>query len=185
MIECIGEPQELGSKYIHPFFLFYIDSKDNVIEDTDKKYDSTCPIKTSYFNNNYYTSENVKRKDVKISNNYFSLDVYLIYTYNIKSIDDAIEWSNKNMNIVNIYTLDRIWNIVWEVYIKKDIDSIIIDKLVIFYQYYFKNRYKTEINYEKLYKLLKVIIKDYSDDKLTFKSKKAYQYLIKQKLNIL
>lgn len=189
MKDCAGMPQKIGSKFIHPIFLFYINTNtDKIKEKYTKEKNSVCPTKTMYNDKTdlFYSSRFVDKNDIKIDTNYFDLNIYLIYTYNIKSIQDALEWSKININLIEIATLDRVWNIVWEIHIKKDsLDSMLLDNLTNFYINYFKTKYYKDIEYEKIYKVIKNIIKEYAESNLTLNSKKGYQYLIKKNLNVI
>jgi len=64
---------------------------------------------------------------------------FLSVYYNIKNLDDCIDWCKNNINL-EIKTINRILNIVWEEIIKINFfdNDETIDKLVLLYIYIYK-----------------------------------------------
>jgi len=175
---CVSIPQPIGIKFLHPLYLVGTNTDVDKYK-TQKEYSYICP--STYYldiSDTLVSSQFVKDPKQEMLNlELFDLHILLITAYNIKTLDDAIEWTYKNYNSVEEYTIDRVLDMVWESIIrKKDIeDDIIMDKLVNFYQ-----KYLNIADYKLIYNSLKTIGNKYLDRKYTFHSNNSFQQKIKK-----
>ena len=123
----------------------------------------------------------IKKNEKEKEPTYFSnfLSVY----YNINNLDDCINWCKNNIKL-QIKTINRILNIVWEEIIKNDFfdNDETIDKLVLLYIYIYKEKYKKDIDYHIMDKVLRKDGKKLLNTKLIYNSNKSYQKEIKKSL---
>ena len=123
----------------------------------------------------------IKKNEKEKEPTYFSnfLSVY----YNINNLDDCINWCKNNIKL-QIKTINRILNIVWEEIIKIDFfdNDETIDKLVLLYIYIYKEKYKKDIDYHIMDKVLREDGKKLLNTKLIYNSNKSYQKEIKKSI---
>ena len=123
----------------------------------------------------------IKKNEKEKEPTYFSnfLSVY----YNINNLDDCINWCKNNIKL-QIKTINRILNIVWEEIIKNDFfdNDETIDKLVLLYIYIYKEKYKKDIDYHIMDKVLRKDGKKLLNTKLIYNSNKSYQKEIKKSI---
>lgn len=123
----------------------------------------------------------IKKNEKEKEPTYFTnfLSVY----YNIKNLDDCINWCKNNINLEK-KTINRILDIVWEVIIKIDFfdNEETVDKLVLLYIYIYKEKYKKDIDYHIMDKVLRKDGKKLLNTKLIYNSNKSYQKEIKKSL---
>lgn len=107
----------------------------------------------------------------------FFLSVY----YNINNLEDCINWCNNNIN-QQIVTINRILDITWEVIIKpSDLANYeTMDKLIKLYILIYKNKYKKDIEYHIMDKILRVKGKKLLSKNLLHYSNRSYQKKIKK-----
>lgn len=108
---------------------------------------------------------------------------FLSIYYNINNLDDCINWCKNNINL-QIKTINRILDIVWEEIIKSDFFSNdeTFDKLVLLYIYIYKEKYKKDIDYHIMDKVLREDGKKLLNTKLIYNSNKSYQKEIKKSI---
>jgi hypothetical protein len=108
---------------------------------------------------------------------------FLSVYYNIKNLDDCINWCKNNINLEK-KTINRILDIVWEEIIKIDFfdNEETVDKLVLLYIYIYKEKYKKDIDYHIMDKVLRKDGKKLLNTKLIYNSNKSYQKEIKKSL---
>ena len=108
---------------------------------------------------------------------------FLSIYYNINNLDDCINWCKNNINL-QIKTINRILDIVWEEIIKSDFFSNdeTVDKLVLLYIYIYKEKYKKDIDYHIMDKVLREDGKKLLNTKLIYNSNKSYQKEIKKSI---
>ena len=108
---------------------------------------------------------------------------FLSIYYNINNLDDCINWCKNNINL-QIKTINRILDIVWEEIIKSDFFSNdeTFDKLVLLYIYIYKEKYKKDIDYHIMDKVLRKDGKKLLNTKLIYNSNKSYQKEIKKSI---
>jgi hypothetical protein len=108
---------------------------------------------------------------------------FLSVYYNIKNLDDCIDWCKNNINLEK-KTINRILDIVWEEIIKIDFfdNEETVDKLVLLYIYIYKEKYKKDIDYHIMDKVLRKDGKKLLNTKLIYNSNKSYQNEIKKSL---
>ena len=123
----------------------------------------------------------IKKNEKEKEPTYFSnfLSVY----YNINNLDDCINWCKNNIKL-QIKTINRILNIVWEEIIKIDFfdNDETIDKIVLLYIYIYKEKYKKDIDYHIMDKVLRKDGKKLLNTKLIYNSNKSYQKEIKKSI---
>jgi hypothetical protein len=123
----------------------------------------------------------IKKNEKEKEPTYFSnfLSVY----YNINNLDDCINWCKNNIKL-QIKTINRILNIVWEEIIKIDFfdNDETIDKIVLLYIYIYKEKYKKDIDYHIMDKVLREDGKKLLNTKLIYNSNKSYQKEIKKSI---
>ena len=123
----------------------------------------------------------IKKNEKEKEPTYFSnfLSIY----YNINNLDDCINWCKNNIKL-QIKTINRILNIVWEEIIKNDFfdNDETIDKLVLLYIYIYKEKYKKDIDYHIMDKVLRKDGKKLLNTKLIYNSNKSYQKEIKKSI---
>ena len=131
-------------------------------------------VVNEYYKKIYINKEHTDEKEP----DYFIkfLSVY----YNIRNIEDSINWCRKNINL-QIITINRILDIVWEVIIKIDHfeSDEIMDKIVLLYIYIYKMKYNKDIDYHIMDKVLRDA-KKLLNTKLLYYSDKSYQKEIKK-----
>jgi hypothetical protein len=137
---------------------------------------SEINLVNEYYKNFFYNYNNNKIQEPT----YFVkfLSVY----YNIRNLDDCINWCKDNINLETI-TINRILDIVWEVIIKPDFfeNDEIMDKIVSLYIYIYKIKYNKDINYQIMDKVLREDGKKILNTKLIY-SNKSYQKEIKKSI---
>jgi len=108
---------------------------------------------------------------------------FLSVYYNIKNLDDCINWCKNNINLEK-KTINRILDIVWEEIIKIDFfdNEETVDKLVLLYIYIYKEKYKKDIDYHIMDKVLREDGKKLLNTKLIYNSNKSYQKEIKKSI---
>lgn len=131
--------------------------------------------------NEYYRKKIINTEIVDGEEPHYLIKFLYLY-YNIENIEDSIAWCYKNINL-NIITINRILDAVWEVIIKKEhfeTDEL-IDKIVLLYIYIYKEKYNKDIDYHIMDKILrdngkKILnktIKNYSNKSIQKKIKKS------------
>ena len=152
----------------HPFLLNFYDI-------TKKNTHAIIPELTSSNNNSTSGTNNLSLDDFKIisDKNIKQIDkdkdkeikhfkkskeqnkYFLMYNFNIKTIDDIFELLN---NLIdgnnNINTIDFLLNVIISVF-KDEIDDIYIDKFINFYKNYFEKYFETTIEYKNIFKIIK------------------------------
>jgi hypothetical protein len=130
--------------------------------------------------NEYYKNEFVLKINNNIEKPNFLIQFLSVY-YNIRDIDDCIDWCKKNITLETI-TINRILDIVWEVIIKPEYfeNDEIMDKIVSLYIYIYKIKDKIDIDYHIMDKVLRNDGKKLLNTKLIYYSKKSYQKEIKK-----
>jgi hypothetical protein len=120
---------------------------------------------------------NANKKESKYFVNFLS-----IY-YNITNLDDCINWCKNNINL-EIKTINRILDIVWQEIITNDFfdNTESVDKLVLLYIYIYKEKYKKDIDYHIMDKVLRKDGKKLLNAKLIYNSNKSYQKEIKKSI---
>lgn len=123
----------------------------------------------------------IKKNENEKESTYFSK--FLSIYYNIKNLDDCINWCKNNINLEK-KTINRILDIVWEEIIKIDFfdNEETVDKLVLLYIYIYKEKYKKDIDYHIMDKVLRKDGKKLLNTKLIYNSNKSYQKEIKKSL---
>ena len=83
-------------------------------------------------------------------------DTFLSTYYNIRNLDDCINWCKNNINL-QTRTINRILDIVWEVIIKPSFfeNDETMDKIVLLYIYIYKMKYNKDIDYHIIDKVLR------------------------------
>lgn len=114
-------------------------------------------------------------------NKYF-IDFLSLY-YNIKNIDDCINWCKVNINL-EIKTINRVLDIVWEVILNSETFENIetMDKLVLLYINIYKIKYNKDIDYHIIDNVLRNDGKKLLNTKLIYYSDKSYQKEIKKSI---
>jgi len=130
--------------------------------------------------NEYYKNEFVLKINNNIEKPNFLIQFLSVY-YNIRDIDDCIDWCKNNITLETI-TINRILDIVWEVIIKPEYfeNDEIMDKIVSLYIYIYKIKDKIDIDYHIMDKVLRNDGKKLLNTKLIYYSKKSYQKEIKK-----
>jgi hypothetical protein len=133
--------------------------------------------------NEYY------KKKFKINNNnnniqeptYF--ERFLSVYYNIRNLDDCINWCKNNINL-QMKTINRILDIVWEIIISPDVfeNDESMDKIISLYIYIYKTKYNKDIDYHIMDKILRDDGKKLLNTKLIYYSNKSYQKEIKKSI---
>lgn len=124
------------------------------------------------------TESETKLDTEKVKNFYiYFLSVY----YNINNLEDCINWCNNNIN-QQIVTINRILDITWKIIIKPDdFDNYeTTDKLIKLYILIYKNKYKKDIEYHIMDKILRVKGKKLLSKNLLHYSNRSYQKKIKK-----
>jgi hypothetical protein len=105
---------------------------------------------------------------------------FLWIYYNIKNIEDCINWCYKNINLETT-TINRVLDVTWEVILKnQDFETEeTMDKIVLLYIYIYKTKYNKDIDYHIMDKILRNIGKKLLNTKLLYNSGKSYQKEIK------
>jgi hypothetical protein len=126
-------------------------------------------------------SKQILVKSNEKDSTYF-VDFLSVY-YNIKNFDDCINWCKNNI-ILDIKTINRILDIVWQEIIKNDFfdNAESVDKLVLLYIFIYKEKYKKDIDYHIMDKVLRKDGKKLLNTKLIYNSNKSYQNEIKKSL---
>jgi hypothetical protein len=108
---------------------------------------------------------------------------FLSVYYNITNFDDCINWCKNNI-ILDIKTINRILDIVWQEIITNDFfdNAESVDKLVLLYIYIYKEKYKKDIDYHIMDKVLRKDGKKLLNTKLIYNSNKSYQKEIKKSI---
>ena len=108
---------------------------------------------------------------------------FLSVYYNIINLDDCINWCKNNIKLEK-KTINRILDIVWQEIIKIDFfdNAESVDKLVLLYIYIYKEKYKKDIDYHIMDKVLRKDGKKLLNTKLIYNSNKSYQKEIKKSL---
>ena len=100
---------------------------------------------------NINEKDKIKKKNKSKEHN----KLFLMYNFNIKTIDDIFGLLN---NLIdgnnNINTIDYLLNLIMGVY-KEEIDDIYIDKFINFYKIYFEKFFETTIEYKNMFKVIK------------------------------
>jgi K+/H+ antiporter YhaU regulatory subunit KhtT len=139
---------------------------------------SEINLVNEYYKNVIYFKD--KTNNVEKPNYFIKfLSVY----YNIRNIDDCINWCKQNINLQRT-TINRILDIVWEVIIKPEhfeTDDI-IDKIITLYIYIYKMKYNKDIDYHIMDKVLRNDGKKLLNTHLIYYSNKSYQKEIKKSL---
>ena len=124
------------------------------------------------------TESETKLDTEQVKNFYiYFLSVY----YNINNLEDCINWCNNNIN-QQIVTINRILDITWKIIIKPDdFDNYeTTDKLIKLYILIYKNKYKKDIEYHIMDKILRVKGKKLLSKNLLHYSNRSYQKKIKK-----
>jgi hypothetical protein len=110
-------------------------------------------------------------------------DTFLSTYYNIRNLDDCINWCKNNINL-QTSTINRILDIVWEVIIKPAFfeNDETMDKIVLLYIYIYKMKYNKDIDYHIIDKVLRDDIKKLLNTKFIYNSDKSYQKEIKKSI---
>jgi len=151
-----------NTRIFHPFLLNFFDitkknthaiipelKSSNIINNTidDYKIISDNDIKLKNINE----KDKIKKKNKSKEHN----KLFLMYNFNIKTIDDIFVLLN---NLIdgnnNINTIDYLLNLIMGVY-KEEIDDIYIDKFINFYKIYFEKFFETTIEYKNMFKVIK------------------------------
>lgn len=174
---CIDTPQANGTTYLHPLYLTYI----NISHSSTGKTHS-CP--TPYFMEDgaLVGLEFVdKNHVVDTQGPQFDIHALLYITYGISTLSDAIQWTHANIKKYTSSTLDRVWDMVWEVVVtKEDLNNMAtLDNLVSTYQLMVGEG----VSYGVIEKALLEIGKKYLGSKLTYHSSKSFQKKIKKSIN--
>jgi len=108
---------------------------------------------------------------------------FLSVYYNIKNLYVCINCCKNNINLEK-KTINRILDIVWEEIIKIDFfdNEETVDKLVLLYIYIYKEKYKKDIDYHIMDKVLRKDGKKLLNTKLIYNSNKSYQKEIKKSI---
>jgi hypothetical protein len=146
----------------HPFLLNFFDiAKKNthaIIPELKSSNINTNTIDDyKIISDNNIKLKNINEKD-KIKKKTKSKEhnkLFLMYNFNIKTIDDIFVLLN---NLIdgnnNINTIDYLLNLIMNVY-KEEIDDIYIDKFINFYKIYFEKFFETTIEYKNMFKVIK------------------------------
>ena len=105
---------------------------------------------------------------------------FLLY-YNIINLEDCINWCKNNID-QHIITINRILDVTWEVIIKPEdfANYETTDKLTKLYILIYKNKYKKDIEYHIMDKILRVKGKKLLSKNLLHYSNRSYQKKIKK-----
>ena len=117
--------------------------------------------------------------NTKKKKNFFM--IFLSVYHNINNLEDCINWCKNNINL-QVDTINRILDITWEVIIKPgDLTNYeTMDKLIKLYILIYKNKYKKDIEYHIMDKILRVKGKKLLNRNLLNYSNRSYQKKIKK-----
>lgn len=182
--KCVGKPRDNNLIYIHP--LYDIINKKNKNNIFGEKTGYICPTKF-YFNNNEILIE--KEADINdeydIFNNDFNIDIFLYTIYNIKTLDDAINWTKDNYSEHRL-TIYRIWDLVWDSKIKKELleDYDKLDELIKLYIDIFSIKENIKIDYKNMYDAIIELVNTHLGANYSEYPGKSYQKEIKNLLHV-
>jgi len=127
-------------------------------------------------------NKNLEQSNTDKKESIYFLNFLSIY-YNINNLDDCIDWCKNNINL-ETKTINRVLNIVWEEIIKIDFfdNDETVDKIVLLYIFIYKEKYKKDIDYHIMDKILRKDGKKLLNTKLIYNSNKSYQKEIKKSI---
>lgn len=128
------------------------------------------------------TEQNLEQSKTNKKESSYYVNFLSVY-YNIKNFDDCINWCKNNI-ILEKKTINRILDIVWQEIIDIDFfdNAESVDKLVLLYIFIYKEKYKKDIDYHIMDKVLRKDGKKLLNTKLIYNSNKSYQKEIKKSL---
>lgn len=108
---------------------------------------------------------------------------FLSLYYNITNLEDCINWCKNNIDL-QIITINRILDVTWEVILKPEDFSNYetMDKLIKLYILIYKNKYKKDIEYHIMDKILRHNQKKFLNTNLLYYSNRSYQKKIKKSI---
>jgi hypothetical protein len=108
---------------------------------------------------------------------------FLSLYYNIINLEDCINWCTNNIDL-HIITINRILDVTWEVIIKPEdfTNYETMDKLIKLYILIYKNKYKKDIEYHIMDKILRHNGKKILNTNLLYYSNRSYQKKIKKSI---
>lgn len=139
----------------HPFLLknFPTKKSDYAILPISTSKESDLTDNQKNFSNTIKKIDHSTILDSKQINDYFSSGFFFLLTnLQINSVND-IEQALNELIVSNrkMETIDLVINLIFKTWIN-EIDDILIDKFIEFYQKYFKKFYSLDINYQKMFK---------------------------------
>ena len=128
------------------------------------------------------TEQNLEQSKTNKKESSYYVNFLSVY-YNIKNFDDCINWCKNNI-ILEKKTINRILDIVWQEIIDIDFfdNAESVDKLVLLYIFIYKEKYKKDIDYHIMDKVLRKDGKKLLNTKLIYNSNKSYQKEIKKSI---
>jgi hypothetical protein len=138
---------------------------------------SEINLVNEYYKNVFKVNNTKKKQELS------HLEKLLSVYYNINNLDDCINWCKNNIDL-QIKTINRILDIVWEIIIKPEFfeNDDTMDKIVLLYIYIYKMKYNKDIDYHIIDKVLRDDIKKLLNTKFIYNSDKSYQKEIKKSI---
>ena len=127
-------------------------------------------------------TETETKNETKTKTENFFIEFLSLY-YNIINLEDCINWCKNNID-QHIITINRILDVTWEVIIKPEdfANYETIDKLIKLYILIYKNKYKKDIEYHIMDKILRHNGKKILNTNLLYYSNRSYQKKIKKSI---
>jgi hypothetical protein len=127
-------------------------------------------------------TKNETETKTKTKTKNFFIEFLSLY-YNIINLEDCINWCKNNID-QHIITINRILDVTWEVIIKPEdfANYETIDKLIKLYILIYKNKYKKDIEYHIMDKILRHNGKKFLNTNLLYYSNRSYQKKIKKSI---
>jgi hypothetical protein len=122
------------------------------------------------------------KTETKAENKIFFIK-FLSLNYNIINLEDCINWCKNNIDL-HIITINRILDVTWEAIIKPEdfTNYETMDKLIKLYILIYKNKYKKDIEYHIMDKILRHNGKKLLNTNLLYYSNRSYQKKIKKSI---